>query len=852
MPLLSWSAAMDPDPEDAVAYYIHLGTSSNPPLLSSGNATAFGIPSALCLDPGTTYFWQVSARDSHNTETQGPVWQFTTTSTFEQTNTDGDSFVDACDEDDDNDGVSDVLDPFPRDPSESADTDGDGVGDNTDADLDGDGIPNRVEVGLELDPEDPSDAADDLDGDGYSNLAEYRNGSDIDGAASHPGNLAISHIKLFAQDGAANDAFGIAAALDGDVLVVGADEDDGGERDVGAAFVFARQGDVWIQQAKLTPTGGASGDRFGASIGLSGTALVVGVRYDDEQGSNAGAAYVYEYDDDSRRWRQTAKLLAPDGNSGDLFGSSVAIHGDLAVVGAPENNAKGSDSGAAYVFSRNGAGLWGYQDKLTASDGSSYDGFGQAVSIYAETIAVGAPGQEANGDDAGAVYVFGTGANGAWTQRAKLLALEGAEDDQFGFAVALFGDRLLVGSPGNDFGGSNAGSADLFTRSSSGLWTQTTRLLAVDSSASDQFGSDVALAGDIAVIGTRYDDDNGSNSGSAYVFQPNGSGVWSQEKKLRANDAGSGDELGGAVAVSGSRVLVGALGDDDLGSNAGAAYVFELDTTVRPSQVLTVTKSGTGNVTSSPSGISCGSVCTASFDTNTQVTLTAEPSGEYRFGGWSGDCGGTSKTCQVGMDGAKSVFAQFTLLIRPTEVDWQVTEIYIATMGYAADNEGLQYWVEQIQNHLEWTPTTVAQSFFDQPLVQAQYPAEQGYGALVDALYQNIFGRAADSDGYAYWLSELESGHIQRNQMIIALIEGGWANPEAANDMARFANRVHVSLAFTEEQSARGLVYSALSEADRVTLREIGRDLLADVTAEVATRENAIARVPGLLAPLSP
>jgi hypothetical protein len=179
--------------------------------------------------------------------------------------------------------------------------------------------------------------------------------------------------------------------------------------------------------------------------------------------------------------------------------------------------------------------------------------------------------------------------------------------------------------------------------------------------------------------------------------------------------------------------------------------------------------------------------------------------------------------------------------------DWRITEIYIATLGYAPDSEGLNYWVAEIAAKPDtWNPTTVAQSFFDQPLVEALYPKGQDPGVFVDALYQNLFGRAPDAAGRAYWLEELRSGRVQRNQMIIALIEGGWANPDAATDMARFGNQIEVGLAFAAAQTERGLLYSRLSTADQAELRRIGRELIAGVTDDAATRTAAIASLPGL------
>lgn len=179
--------------------------------------------------------------------------------------------------------------------------------------------------------------------------------------------------------------------------------------------------------------------------------------------------------------------------------------------------------------------------------------------------------------------------------------------------------------------------------------------------------------------------------------------------------------------------------------------------------------------------------------------------------------------------------------------DWRVSEIYIATLGYAPDDEGLQYWVGELDAGIGWTPLSVAESFFDQPLVQALYPEGQDLGVFVDALYRNLFGRAPDADGRAYWLAELQSGRVRRNQMIITLLDGGWANPDAAPDMARFSHRVQVGLAFAAAQAERGILYGRLSDTDKDALRTAGRQVVAGVTLDPETRNAAIATIPGLL-----
>ncbi|MBB1125684.1 DUF1566 domain-containing protein [Thiospirillum jenense] len=176
----------------------------------------------------------------------------------------------------------------------------------------------------------------------------------------------------------------------------------------------------------------------------------------------------------------------------------------------------------------------------------------------------------------------------------------------------------------------------------------------------------------------------------------------------------------------------------------------------------------------------------------------------------------------------------------------RITEIYIATLGYAPDNDGLQYWENELRGG-SWTPTTVAQAFFDNDTVRALYPAENGNDLLIDALYHNIFNRAADETGKTYWLDELNSGHFTRDQMIIALIDGGWANADAAIDMARFGNQVQVGLAFANAQAERGIIYNALTPERQTHLRTLGAQIIRDVTADAATVTAAIAQIPGLL-----
>ncbi len=312
---------------------------------------------------------------------------------------------------------------------------------------------------------------------------------------------------------------------------------------------------------------------------------------------------------------KTSKL---DGVGGDKFGYSVAVDGDTAVIGAYQDNGNGTDSGAAYVFTRND-GVWDDGVKLTASGGAAYDNFGISVVVDGDTVVVGAPGHDGDGADSGSVYVF-VKPTGGWvtsTETAKLSASDGAALDYFGYSVAVDGDTVLVGAYQDDDEENDSeysGSAYIFTKpNSSGGWadwdpmedTETAKLTASDGADDDWFGVSVALDGSTAVVGASGDDDNGIDSGSAYVFVKPSAG-WAdwddlppthdteEDKegltaKLTASDGGkAGDEFGRSVAVDVDTVVMGAYQHDPIDPDsdpaspsyildAGAAYVFTRD-----------------------------------------------------------------------------------------------------------------------------------------------------------------------------------------------------------------------------------------------------------------------------------
>ncbi|MHC4507004.1 MAG: FG-GAP repeat protein, partial [Planctomycetota bacterium] len=315
--------------------------------------------------------------------------------------------------------------------------------------------------------------------------------------------------KVIAGDGAMGDNFGQRVALDGDTAVVGSLRDDVGlNANQGSAYVFVRSGSTWVEQQKLTASDGLADDEFGVSVSVSGDTVIVGAWAD----GGTGSAFVFVRSGSS--WSQEDKLTAPDGTFDDRFGVSVSVSGDTAVGGAYWDDDNGSGSGSAYVFVRSGSS-WSFEQKLTASDAAAGDQSGISVSVSGDTAVVGAWCDDDNGPESGSAYVF-VRSGSSWSQEDKLTASDGAADDWFGFAVSLSGDTAVVGAFFHDDSGDNSGSAYVFVRSGSS-WSQEDKLTPSDAAAWDQLGYSVCVSGDTAIVGAYGDDDNGPESGSAYV-----------------------------------------------------------------------------------------------------------------------------------------------------------------------------------------------------------------------------------------------------------------------------------------------------------------------------------------------
>lgn len=377
--------------------------------------------------------------------------------------------------------------------------------------------------------------------------------------------------KLLASDGSPDDLFGY-VAISGDLAISGAflgDSDNG--INAGSAYVFRFNGVKWVQEDKLLASDGASGDGFGIWVSISGDAAVVGAPFNSDSGPNTGSAYVYRFN--GAHWVEEQKLLAADGASEDLFGFPVTISGDVVIAGAVGDADNGFNSGSAYVFRFDGA-TWVQEQKLLAADGAPNDGFGLTASVSGDVALVGASSDGDNGPGSGSAYVFRH--NGvSWVQEEKLLPHDGAAGDQFGWAGVISGDVAILGAKYDDDNGADSGSAYVF-RDNGVNWNEDGKLLPADGAAGDGFGHAVSIFGNVATVGAPDDADNGSQSGSAYLFRYDGAN-WVQQPKILPSDGAPVDVFGISISVWGDSAAVGATWDDDNGHDSGSVYVLDLN-----------------------------------------------------------------------------------------------------------------------------------------------------------------------------------------------------------------------------------------------------------------------------------
>lgn len=368
--------------------------------------------------------------------------------------------------------------------------------------------------------------------------------------------------KIVAFDGAADDSFGHAVAFEDGVIAVGARHDDDNGQNSGSAYLY--DGSTGTLIAKLLPSDGAAGDRFGFSIAMGGGVVAVGAPGHSHGGIGSGAAYLF----DASTGVQLAKLVPEDAEAGDEFGNSIAIDTGVVAVGAWRADEHGDASGAAYLFDAS-AGV--QLDKLLPETGDNFQTFGVSIAIDGGTVAVGSRTYFVLGEGFtfARVHLFdaATG-DSAGTLRAGVENYNGDQGGRFGDAVDIDSGLVVVGAPDRNVFFDHSGAAYVFDADSG---EQLEFIFPADGRDRDRFGTSVSIEDGDVVIGAEGDDDSAWSGGSAYLFEAMGG---AQIEKLRASDGAPFGAFGTAVAIENGVVAVGAIGDSENGSGSGSVYVF--------------------------------------------------------------------------------------------------------------------------------------------------------------------------------------------------------------------------------------------------------------------------------------
>jgi len=313
---------------------------------------------------------------------------------------------------------------------------------------------------------------------------------------------------------------------------------------------------------------------------LCGNIALIGAPWDDGDWEDSGSVYVFGYDPVSGTWNQETKLLPTDDGPGDAFGFSIAFDGEVALIGTPYYYDAGLDTGATFVFRYDpGSGTWTEEAMLIPSDGAGSEFFGDAVALSGNRALIGAPADDDNGYWSGSVYLFEYDpGSSTWTEIDKFLASDGGMADWFGDSVALEGDTALIGASSTDDSGFASGSAYVFEYdSTSGAWIEEQKLLASDGAENYAFGQAVTLSGHNAVITSIGDYVDGPYSGSAYLFVYDpASGEWLEDDKFLVTDGRSWKRFGTAAVLSGETALIAAQFDREIGPASGSIYFFDI------------------------------------------------------------------------------------------------------------------------------------------------------------------------------------------------------------------------------------------------------------------------------------
>lgn len=374
---------------------------------------------------------------------------------------------------------------------------------------------------------------------------------------------------LTASDADSSDHFGHSVSLDCNTVIVGAVFDEEAGEGAGSAYVYIREESGWVEQDKFLASDAAENSLFGSSVSVSGDYAIIGAPWYKIQGigEKTGAAYIFERA--NLLWTEKITLSHAEIRAGDQFGDVVTIFGAYAAVGAPMDDDDEQNSGSVFVYARNGS-TWQEQDTLRASNANQNDQFGSSLDMYGDRLIVGAP----NHNPRGAVYIFSR--NGStWEEQAILSSPDGEAAHKFGISVSIWEDYAVVGASHHMGPGNCCGSAYVY-HYENGKWEyQATLQAGSDPLFNDGFGQSVSIYANLIAIGANKQPNGLVNYGTAYIFARLDD-QWHIEAELFPADTEVMSQFGSSISLDRNRVIVGAPEDVEAGpAESGAAYVFE-------------------------------------------------------------------------------------------------------------------------------------------------------------------------------------------------------------------------------------------------------------------------------------
>ena len=345
---------------------------------------------------------------------------------------------------------------------------------------------------------------------------------------------------------------GTSVAIYGDVIAIGSPLGTGNEWASGVILVYRLDGNNWIKEAELIADDLDAGDMMGVSVDIYENRIIAGAWFEDQEGSNSGAAYIFEHQ--QGQWSQTAKLVASDVSAEDTFGRRVAIQNDICVVTSPLDDDNGSTSGSAYIFRYSkGTQTWDQDQKLNAKSGASDDQFGLGLAMDANTIVVGSPWAN-NG--AGQVHIFQSKGN-KFEETQIISDPSASSGDNFGFGVSVDNATIAIGSYHDSDLNFDAGSVFIYSKKSKGNWLYQQKIYPEDGVPGEQFGVDVSIDDNTLLIGHRFGLSSDVSTGIASTYKTIGN-KWEYQSRLEPSMNFNGAEFGWSVDLHGSNAVIGA------------------------------------------------------------------------------------------------------------------------------------------------------------------------------------------------------------------------------------------------------------------------------------------------------